>query len=67
MGMLRRFLKSSNSSWVLEPVLCPSCRTTNVVKNGKSDEAKQRYRCRNPELVAGLSFKTIVIEAICQG
>jgi hypothetical protein len=38
MGMLLRFLKSSNSSWVLEPVLCPSCRTTNVVKNGKSDE-----------------------------
>jgi transposase-like protein len=34
---------------VLEPVLCPSCRTTNVVKNGKSDEGKQRYRCRNPE------------------
>lgn len=34
---------------VLEPVLCPSCRTTNVVKNGKSDEGKQRYRCRNPK------------------
>ena len=34
---------------VLEPVPCPSCNTTNVVKNGKSDEGKQRYRCQNPE------------------
>lgn len=32
---------------VLEPVCCPSCNTTNVVKNGKSGEGKQRYRCRN--------------------
>ncbi|MBW4528995.1 MAG: hypothetical protein KME18_28215 [Phormidium tanganyikae FI6-MK23] len=32
---------------VLEPVCCLSCNSTNVVKNGKSDEGKQRYRCRN--------------------
>lgn len=32
---------------VLEPVCCPHCHTTNVVKNGKSGEGKQRYRCRN--------------------
>jgi transposase-like protein len=34
---------------LLEPIPCPSCSSTNVVKNGKSDEGKQRYRCRNPE------------------
>ena len=34
---------------VLEPICCPSCNSTNVVKNGKSDEGKQRYRCRNAE------------------
>jgi transposase-like protein len=32
---------------VLEPVCCPTCHTPDVVKNGKSDESKQRYRCRN--------------------
>ena len=49
MEMLPRFLKTSNFSMVLEPVPCPSCNTTNVVKNSKSDEGKQRYRCRNPK------------------
>jgi len=34
---------------VLEPVCCPSCNSTNVVKNGKSQVEKQRYRCRNTE------------------
>jgi transposase-like protein len=34
---------------VLEPVCCPSCNSTNVVKNGKSNEGKQRYRCRNSD------------------
>ena len=34
---------------VLEPVCCPHCQTTNVVKNGKSGEGKQRYRCRNTD------------------
>ncbi|NER83285.1 MAG: IS1 family transposase, partial [Leptolyngbya sp. SIO1D8] len=28
---------------------CPHCHTTDVVKNGKSGEGKQRYRCRNVE------------------
>ncbi|PZV09253.1 MAG: hypothetical protein DCF32_02700 [Leptolyngbya sp.] len=32
---------------VLEPICCPACHTPDVVKNGKSDEGKQRYRCRN--------------------
>ena len=29
------------------PVQCPHCRSTEVVKNGKSAEGKQRYRCQN--------------------
>jgi transposase-like protein len=28
-------------------VKCPHCQSTNVVKNGKSKQGKQRYRCRN--------------------
>lgn len=32
---------------VLEPVCCPDCESTDIVKNGKSNEGKQRYRCRN--------------------
>lgn len=32
---------------VLEPVCCPHCHTTDVVKNGKSAEGEQRHRCRH--------------------
>lgn len=31
---------------VLEPVCCPDCGSEDVVKNGKSNEGKQRYLCR---------------------
>jgi transposase-like protein len=34
---------------VLEPVLCPSCGSENGVKQGQSNEGKQRYQCRNGE------------------
>ena len=30
-------------------VKCPYCQSTNVVKNGKSKQGKQRYRCQNTE------------------
>lgn len=33
----------------LEPVCCPTCNGTHIVKHGKSAEGKQRYRCRNLE------------------
>jgi transposase-like protein len=36
-------------SMVLEPVHCPSCNRTNVVKHGKSTVGKQRYKCRNSD------------------
>lgn len=34
---------------VLEPVQCPSCSSTNIVKHGKTAEGKQRYKCRNSQ------------------
>ena len=34
---------------VLEPILCPSCSSEDVVKHGQSEEGKQRYKCRSPE------------------
>ena len=34
---------------VLEPVCCPTCHSPDVIKNGKSNEGKQRYRCRNSD------------------
>ncbi len=32
---------------VLEPVLCPSCGSEDVVKHGQSRAGRQRYKCRN--------------------
>jgi transposase-like protein len=37
------------SAMVLEPVLCPTCGSRDVVKHGQSGEGKQRYKCRNSE------------------
>ncbi len=34
---------------VLEPVLCPTCGSSDVVKHGQSTECKQRYKCRNSQ------------------
>jgi transposase-like protein len=34
---------------VLEPVHCPTCDSTNIVKRGKTAEGKQRYKCHNSE------------------
>ncbi len=38
-----------NSAMVLEPVLCPACHGSDVVKHGRSSEGKQRYKCRNAD------------------
>ncbi len=32
---------------VLEPVLCPSCGSEDIVKHGQSQASRQRYKCRN--------------------
>ncbi len=34
---------------VVEPICCPVCHSTDVVKHGKTDAGKQRYKCRNSE------------------
>ena len=34
---------------VLEPVHCPDCDGTQVIKHGKTPEGKQRYRCQDRE------------------
>jgi transposase-like protein len=34
---------------LLEPILCPDCQSSDVVKHGQSAAGKQRYKCRNPE------------------
>jgi transposase-like protein len=30
-------------------VPCPYCQSEQVVKGGKADTGKQRYRCQNPD------------------
>jgi transposase-like protein len=30
------------------PIVCPYCQGDQVVKRGKTDAGKQRYRCQNP-------------------
>lgn len=34
---------------VLEPVHCPDCDGTQVIKHGRTPEGKQRYRCQDRE------------------
>src|SRR4029077_11437856 len=36
-------------SMVLIPVRCPYCQSEQVIKGGKTDTGKQRYRCHNPD------------------
>src|SRR5262245_55665413 len=33
----------------LIPVRCPYCQSEQVIKGGKTDTGKQRYRCHNPD------------------
>lgn len=32
---------------VVEPIHCPACQGTDVVKHGKTSDGKQRFRCQN--------------------
>jgi transposase-like protein len=34
---------------VYEKILCPYCKSENVVKNGTQSNGKQRLLCKNPE------------------
>ena len=33
---------------VVEPIGCPDCHSTDIVKHGRTAGGKQRYCCRNP-------------------
>lgn len=43
---------------VLISVCCPRCHSNQVVKCGKTDQSKQRYRCQNEEC----STKTFILD-----
>jgi transposase-like protein len=32
---------------VVEPIYCPACQGTDVVKDGKTSDGKQRVRCQH--------------------
>ena len=34
---------------VHRPVVCPYCQGKQIVKRGKTETGKQRYRCQNPK------------------
>ena len=33
---------------VLIAIMCPYCQSDHITKRGKTETAKQRYRCQNP-------------------
>ena len=43
---------------VLEPVQCPVCRGTTIIKHGKTSDGKQRYLCQDTMC----SMKTFICE-----
>lgn len=49
---------------VLEPIQCPACQCTNVVKHGKSTEGKQRYKCRNTDCSRSTNIGAILLPGL---
>jgi len=41
---------------VVEPIHCPACQGTEVVKHGKTSDGKQRFRCQH-ETCTGVTFR----------
>ena len=39
--------RKGRSVMVVEPIHCPTCQGTDVVKHGKTSDGKQRFRCQN--------------------
>jgi len=42
-------LIQASPAMILEPLHCPTCDGTDVIKHGTSAAGKQRYRCQNSE------------------
>ena len=45
------------------PVPCPYCQSEQVVKRGKTDTGKQRYRCQNPSC----SYQSFLLDPAYRG
>jgi transposase-like protein len=45
------------------PVRCPYCQSEEVIKGGKTDTGKQRYRCHNP----ACSHQSFLLDSAYQG
>lgn len=43
-----KFIQAS-TAMILEPLHCPTCNGTDVIKQGTSAAGKQRYRCQDSE------------------
>jgi transposase-like protein len=64
---------------VWRAIECPHCRSTEVVKHGKSPVGKQRYRCQNSEcpyrtFVLSQTYPntfrlriSVVLQKLCEG
>ena len=48
---------------VVEPIHCPTCQGTDVVKHGKTSDGKQRFRCQN----ATCTTVTFIRDYVYQG
>ena len=48
---------------VLMPVRCPHCDRDQVIKRGKTENGKQRYRCQQPNCPA----QTFILDYAYQG
>ena len=48
---------------VFLPVRCPYCQSEHVVKGGKTDTGKQRYRCHNPDC----SYQSFLLDSAYKG
>ena len=45
------------------PVVCPYCHMDQIVKRGKTDTGKQRYRCQNEKC----SQQSFLLDGVCKG
>ena len=48
---------------VLIAVRCPYCHSDQIIKRGKTETAKQRYRCQNP----GCAHQSFVLDPAYKG
>jgi len=48
---------------ILIPVRCPYGQSEHIIKGGKTDTGKQRYRCHNP----GCSHQSCLLPSAYQG